>query len=104
MNSDNPSGADNQQERPVIVQWIVGFVDGEGCFSVPIFKNSTCSIGWQCQPEFAVVQGEKSANVLYMYILKRYFGCGHINRNSRHDNHREGLYKYNVRAIDDLTG
>ena len=36
MASDNPTGADNQQERPVHAQWVVGFVDGEGCFSVPI--------------------------------------------------------------------
>jgi len=30
MSSDNPSGAVNQQERPDIEQWAVGFVDGEG--------------------------------------------------------------------------
>ncbi|MGH9439450.1 MAG: hypothetical protein ACRD22_16545, partial [Terriglobia bacterium] len=30
MESENPTGADNQQERPVSAQWIVGFVDGEG--------------------------------------------------------------------------
>lgn len=29
MSSDNPSGAVNQQERPDIEQWAVGFVDGE---------------------------------------------------------------------------
>ncbi len=27
MDSDNPTGADNQQERPGIEQWVVGFVD-----------------------------------------------------------------------------
>jgi hypothetical protein len=30
MGSENPSGADNQQERPGFAQWVVGFVDGEG--------------------------------------------------------------------------
>lgn len=54
--SDNPFGADNQQERPGIEQWIVGFVDGEGCFSCPINRNPVMKIGWQCQPRFAVVQ------------------------------------------------
>ncbi len=34
MDSDNPSGADNQQERPLAVEWVVGFADGVGCFSV----------------------------------------------------------------------
>ena len=58
MGSDNPSGAGNQQERPGSEQWVVGFVDGEGCFSVPIFRNRTCRLGWQVQPEFTVVQGD----------------------------------------------
>jgi len=60
MRSDKPSGADNQQERPLAAEWIVGFVDGEGCFSVPIFRNTTCRSGWQCQREFAVVQGSRA--------------------------------------------
>jgi hypothetical protein len=64
MNSDNPIGADNQQERPGFEQWVVGFVDGEGCFSVPIFRNRTSRLGWQVQPEFSVVQGERSLQVL----------------------------------------
>jgi hypothetical protein len=34
MRGDNPSGAGNQQERPGLEQWVVGFVDGEGCFSI----------------------------------------------------------------------
>ena len=39
MGSDNPSGADNQQETASSMLeldplWVTGFVDGEGCFSV----------------------------------------------------------------------
>jgi hypothetical protein len=62
---DNVSGAVNQQERPLAAEWVVGFVDGEGCFSVPIFRNKSCRSGWQVQPEFAAVQGERSVSVLY---------------------------------------
>ena len=102
MGSENPFGADNQQERPDFAQWIVGFVDGEGCFSVPIFRNETCRFGWQVQPEFVVVQGERSLDVLHM--LRRYFGCGYVGRNARHDDHREDLYRFNVRSRADLTG
>ena len=100
MSSDKPSGADNQQERPGFAEWVVGFVDGEGCFSVPIFRNHTCRVGWQVQPTFTVVQGERSKGVLD--LLKQYFGCGSVGRNVRHDNHREAMYQYTVRAIDDL--
>ncbi len=101
MDSDNPAGADNQQERPGFEQWVVGFVDGEGCFSVPIFRNHTCRLGWQVQPDFSVVQGAKSVQVLHE--LERYFECGHVGRNGRRDNHREDLYRYNVRSLRDLV-
>jgi hypothetical protein len=34
MGSDNPVGADNQQERLIEQRgWVIGFVDREGCFS-----------------------------------------------------------------------
>ena len=100
MGSDNPSGADNQQERPGFAQWVVGFVDGEGCFSAPIFRNRTCRLGWQVQPTFAVVQAERSVQGLH--LLKQYFGCGHVDRHERHDNHREPLCRYAVRRLSDL--
>jgi hypothetical protein len=100
MSGENPSGAGNQQERPGIEQWIVGFVDGEGCFSVPIFRNHTYRIGWQAQPSFAVVQGERSVHVLHE--LKEFFGCGGVYINRRHDNHREHLYRYDVRSPREL--
>lgn len=37
----NVFGADNQQERLKIASWIVGFTDGEGCFSIAVIKNLT---------------------------------------------------------------
>jgi hypothetical protein len=100
MSSDNPTGADNQQERSGTEQWIVGFVDGEGCFSCPVQRNPTMRLGWQCQPRFAVVQGERSVTALE--TLRSYFGCGRINRNRRHDNHREDLLVYTVWNRQDL--
>jgi hypothetical protein len=41
MSSDKPSGAGNQQERPLAAEWVVGFVDGEGCSS--LFLSNTLS-------------------------------------------------------------
>jgi hypothetical protein len=101
MSSNKVVGADNQQERPGFEQWIVGFVDGEGCFSAPLYKNHKTRMGWQVQPSFAVVQGTRSVHVLYE--LKQYFGCGGVYINHRHDNHREHLYRYDVRRLDDLV-
>ena len=100
--SDNVSGAENQQERLLAAEWIVGFVDGEGCFSCPIYRCGKMTLGWQVRPEFAVVQGASSRDVLE--DLVSYFGCGKVFRNRRHDNHREDLFRYCVQRIGDLQG
>jgi hypothetical protein len=98
--SDNARGAENQQERLFIAGWLVGFVDGEGCFSCPIYRCEKMTLGWQVRPEFAVVQGASSRDVLEEMV--RWFGCGRIYRNRRHDNHREDLLRYCVQRFGDL--
>ena len=98
--SDNARSAENQQERLNTDAWIVGFVDGEGCFSCPIQRNRTMTLGWQVQPKFLVVQGASSAHVLE--DLAQRFGCGRVYRNRRRDNHREDLFVYSVHRLEDL--
>ena len=94
----NASRADNQQERLRLEGWVTGFVDGEGCFTVSIIRNN---YGWQVFPEFVVSQGEKSRDALRK--IERFFKCGHINLNTRRDNHHEQMLKYCVRPIHDLN-
>ena len=91
----------NQQERLRISSWIVGFVDGEGCFSVSIFKNRTTRSGFQVMPEFVVTQGQKSLDSLQ--IINDFFECGAIYVNRRYDNHKENIYRYCVRSLKDLN-
>ena len=93
-------GADDQQERLRTVGWIVGFVDGEGCFSVAIQRCRVVRLGWQVFPEFVVTQGAKSLAALQ--LLQEFFRCGRIHINRRHDNHKEPLYRFCVRAAKDL--
>jgi hypothetical protein len=92
---------DNQQERLKTIGWIVGYVDGEGCFSVSLFRNKTTKFGWQVFPEFVVTQGEKSRKSLD--FIQDFFKCGKIYVNKRYDNHNENLYRYCVRSRKDLT-
>ena len=103
--SKNILSADNQQERLKTIGWIVGFVDGEGSFSVSIFQSPKTKLGWQVFPEFVVTQEEKSLSSLK--ILQEFFGCGNIfisraDRNDDNDNHNEPLHRYCVRSILDL--
>ena len=62
-------------------QWIVGFVDGEGCFHISINKNDSMTLGYQVLPEFTVVQHERDVKVLH--ALKSYFECGVVRVNRK---------------------
>lgn len=75
-------------------QWIVGFVDGEGCFHVSINQHKEMTTGIQVLPEFTVVQHQKDIQVLY--ALKEYFGCGVVRTN--HGDRKA----YRVRGLNHL--
>ena len=70
--SDKSSAADNQQERLIKIGWIVGFVDGEGCFSIHIVRQPERAnrrgyrTGFQVAHQFVVTQGAKSVECLQM--------------------------------------
>ncbi len=100
MLTNNVNGAENQQERLKNIGWVVGFIDGEGCFSISLHKNPTTKLGWQIMPEFVATQGEKSLKSLEK--LQSFFGCGRIFVNRRHDNHNENLYRFCIRSFADL--
>ncbi len=76
------------------VQWIVGFVDGEGCFHIGINKNEKTKYGIQIQPEFSVVQHQRDIQILH--ALKKYFQCGQVR-----PNHGE-RYMFRVRGHENL--
>ena len=107
MGSDNPVGAENQQERLIRTGWVIGFVDGEGCFSIGFVRQSRragrCGYrtGYQVAHEFAVTQGAQSVSCLHE--LREFFGVGQVVPNRRYDNHREHLYRYVVRKRADLV-
>jgi LAGLIDADG endonuclease len=112
MGSDNLGGVPrseepgNQQERLLQIGWVVGFVDGEGCFSIGFVrqpdrpKRRGYRTGYQVSHDFTVTQGAKSVECLYE--LRRFFGIGYVYRNTRYDNHTEDLYHYTVCKRDDL--
>ena len=59
--------------------WVVGFVDAEGCFHVSVNRHSEMSVGFQVLPEFVVVQHSRDRQVLL--ALKRFFGGGVVRQN-----------------------
>lgn len=79
-------------------QWIVGFVDGEGCFNLDVHRKRDMRWGLQMQPEFTVVQNEVDIQVLH--ALKEYFQCGSVSVN-RKDQHGT-RYHFRVKSVKDL--
>ena len=106
MSSENATGADNQQERLIRIGWVIGFVDGEGCFSIGLIRQPDrkgrkgYKTGYQVSHEFIVTQGAKSVDCLYM--IQEFFGIGGVFLNTRYDNHKEHMYRYAVRNRKEL--
>ncbi len=98
--------AENQQERLIQLGWVIGFVDGEGCFSIGFVRQPDRAgrkgyrTGYQVSHEFAVTQGAKSVGCLHELV--EFFGVGSVLSNRRYDNHKEHLYRYGVRRRADL--
>ncbi len=61
-------------------QWIVGFVDGEGCFYIGINPQPTMKLKFQVLPEFVIVQHRRDVKLLH--ALKNKFGCGQVLQNN----------------------
>jgi hypothetical protein len=103
MSSDNPSGADDQQERPTRSAWldripgdvghyIAGFVDGEGSFNVPIRREHDRHIPWRVSLTFNVSQ----IGTEVLDLLRSVFGVGTIR------GRLDGVYYFEVTKLDDL--
>jgi LAGLIDADG endonuclease len=85
VTSDNPTGADNQQERlgstawldavkPDLGHYVAGFVDGEGSFNVPIRRERDRSLPWRVSLSFNVSQ----IGVEAPKLLRSVFGVGTV--------------------------
>ena len=97
MGSDNPTGADNQQERPGssgwmdrvprdLGHWVAGFVDGEGSFNIPIRRAHDRGMPWRIGLSFNVSQVGRAAPALLGDVL----GCGTVRGRS------DGVFYYEV--------
>jgi hypothetical protein len=97
VSSDNPSGADNQQERPGQPDWldavpfdvghyVAGFVDGEGSFNVPIRRERDRGLPWRIGLSFNVSQ----VGAELPEFLRETFGVGTVRGRG------DGVFYYEV--------
>ena len=78
--SDNVTGADNQQERlgsAESANWfLAGFIEGEGALCVSVKKHPTCRSGFYVDPEFFLYQHESGRRILE--LAQQTFESGRI--------------------------
>ena len=97
MSSENPSGADNQQERLCSSDWlngipddlghyIAGFVEGEGSFNVPFIRKHYGSLPWRVTLSFNVSQVGPQMPLL----LRETLGTGRVRGRS------DGVFYFEV--------
>src|SRR5205085_8485512 len=105
MGSDNPSGADNQQERPGssawldripcdLGHWVAGFVDGEGSFNIPIRRERDRGLPWRVALSFNVSQIGPEAPEL----LRQVFTVGTVRGRG------DGVFYFEVTRPSELVG
>jgi hypothetical protein len=103
VSSDNPSSADNQQERPSssswldqipcdLGNWVAGFVDGEGSFNVPIRRERDRGLPWRVSLSFNVSQIGRELPEL----LRSVFGVGTVRDRG------DGIHYFEVTRPRDL--
>lgn len=75
-------------ERPLVEEiktfnpnWLVGFIDGEGCFDIKFTKSTTHKLGKQVQLRFTLTQHER--DILLIKNIQEYFACGVISNPAR---------------------
>ena len=78
-----------------IHEYISGYVDGEGCFSISFSKREKFLVGWETKPSFSVSQNEDRAQILF--LIQKELKCGFIRRD-----YSDKTLKYEVRSLNDL--
>jgi len=79
-------------DKKISGDYIAGFVDGEGCFSLTMRKDKEKYFNWKAL--FAIELREDDKNILN--LIKEYFNCGSISLSSR------GMVRYQISNASDL--
>jgi hypothetical protein len=80
-------------ETPLSPEYIVGFTDGEGSFTLHSSKRRSSRYGLFVTPSLSLSQNTASEDLLL--DVKRFFGCGFLRK-------ERGTTKYEVRSLKDL--
>lgn len=63
-----------QQVRKLTPEYLAGFIDGVGCFSVSIYPQPNTKWEWVIDPNFTINQ----QSLEFLESIREFFGCGKI--------------------------
>ena len=95
-----PIGKEQIHREPLNPHYVVGFIDGEGSFSIGVGKHKTLKRGLEIRPQFSIELRADDREVLERILVT--IGCGRI-YDCSYD--RYGWYphvKYKVGSIKDF--
>lgn len=75
-------------------EWVLGFIDAEGCFHVAIQNNRTMRLGVQVQLQFCITQHAQDHVLMTRFI--DFFGVGSVVKDG------PSKYQYRIRSMDHL--
>jgi hypothetical protein len=77
--------------------YITGFIDGEGCFSISMFKDSRMFKGWQVKPIFSINLHNKDIKILE--AVQRTLGVGKLYKHGKNSTQYRISYLKNIYVI-----
>ena len=94
--TSNSSSSSLDIKRNLILDpnFITGFTDGEGCFTLSITKSNQVKSSWAIKPRFQINLHKKDLYLLES--IKSYFCAGHISKT------RSESYQFRVDSIKDI--
>lgn len=73
---------------------MTGFIDGEGCFFIGVFKNSTMTLGYQVQLTFSITQHSRDKALLDSFVP--FFQAGSVTPQGT------TKYEFRIRSLDEF--
>jgi hypothetical protein len=80
-------------------EWISGFIDGEGCFMINIFKRKDTVLGEGVKLVFKITQDNRNKELLESFV--EVFGCGGLYNQSKVS--KSNVTDFMVTGLSDIT-
>lgn len=77
--------------------WLSGFVEGEGCFFINIYKRKDSALGEGVKLVFKITQDKRNSNILELF--SDIFGCGKVYNQSS----KGGVQDFMITGLGDIT-